>query len=132
MRTRKSRPLERRNRRVSGHDVASTQPKGINLQFKTLTTSRAGGGNASTITRNNQLTKHRIMVYRAKITNIVSWVERHYNTNIYHIVKDSKDKYIEVKDIAEADFIEMMNTTAENYNKAREAWSKRYSGRTSE
>lgn len=49
------------------------------------------------------------MVYRAKITKIQSWVEDHYNTNLYNLVKDAKDVYIEVGNEEEAILLEVIN-----------------------
>ena len=49
------------------------------------------------------------MVYRAKITKIQSWVENHYNTNLYNLVKDAKDVYIEVGNEEEAILLEVIN-----------------------
>lgn len=49
------------------------------------------------------------MVYRAKITKIQSWVEDHYNTNLYNLVKDAKDVYIEVGNEEEAYLLEVIN-----------------------
>lgn len=49
------------------------------------------------------------MVYRAKITKIQSWVEEHYNTNLYNLVKDAKDVYIEVGNEEEAILLEVIN-----------------------
>ena len=49
------------------------------------------------------------MVYRAKITKIQSWVENHYNTNLYNLVKDAKDVYIEVSNEEEAELLEVIN-----------------------
>lgn len=49
------------------------------------------------------------MVYRAKITKIQSWVEDHYNTNLYNLVKDAKDVYIEVDNEEEAILLEVIN-----------------------
>lgn len=50
------------------------------------------------------------MVYRAKITEIQSWVENHYNFNYYTIVRDAKDVYIEVKNENEAELLELINS----------------------
>lgn len=49
------------------------------------------------------------MKYRAKITSIQAWVEMHYNTNTYQVVKDATDKYIEVDTPEEADDLEELN-----------------------
>lgn len=49
------------------------------------------------------------MVYRAKITKIQAWVEDHYNTNLYNLVKDAKDVYIEVGNEEEAYLLEVIN-----------------------
>ena len=50
------------------------------------------------------------MVYRAKITEIQSWVENNYNLNCYTIVRDAKDVYIEVKNENEAELLELINS----------------------
>lgn len=50
------------------------------------------------------------MVYRAKITEIQSWVENHYNLKCYTIVRDAKDVYIEVKNENEAELLELINS----------------------
>lgn len=49
------------------------------------------------------------MKYRAKITAIQTWVENNYNTCSHHIVKDEKDKYIEVDSEEEAEALETLN-----------------------
>ena len=46
------------------------------------------------------------MVYRAKCTKIISFIESHYNNTI---VSDKKDKYVEVNTLDEAELIEEMN-----------------------
>lgn len=51
------------------------------------------------------------MMYRAKITQIQAWIENHYNTNVYSLVKDAKDVYIEVRNEDEAEYLEQMNRT---------------------
>lgn len=53
------------------------------------------------------------MKYRAKCTKIVSFVEDNYNVNVYHIVRDASDKYIEVDTMEEADIIEELNRIEE-------------------
>lgn len=53
------------------------------------------------------------MKYRAKCTKIVSFIEDNYNCNVYHIVRDAKDKYIEVDTLEEADIIEELNRLQE-------------------
>lgn len=53
------------------------------------------------------------MVYRAKITKIQSWVEKHYNMNNYRMVRDAKDVYIEVGDENEAELLECINRKEE-------------------
>lgn len=50
------------------------------------------------------------MVYKAKITNIQSWVEDHYNINANTILRDAKDVYIEVNDEDEAELLESINS----------------------
>ena len=49
------------------------------------------------------------MVYRAKITRILSTIETLYNLNKYTIVTDNKDSYIEVDNEDEAELIERLN-----------------------
>lgn len=49
------------------------------------------------------------MYYRAKITKIQSWIENHYSTTAYSIVRDANDVYIEVKNEDEAELIEEIN-----------------------
>lgn len=51
------------------------------------------------------------MVYRAKITKIVSYIDTVYSLNRYNRVKDSKDIYIEVPTENEAELIELINET---------------------
>lgn len=58
------------------------------------------------------------MVYRARITKILSAIEERYNFNKFNVVQDKYDYYIEVKDPDEADLIEEMNTAMFNYNVA--------------
>ncbi len=49
------------------------------------------------------------MVYRAKITRILSTIESYYNLKKHSIVRDEKDAYIEVDTEEEADLIERLN-----------------------
>lgn len=55
----------------------------------------------------------KIMMYRAKITKIQSWVESNYNTNAYAFVRDQKDVYIEVSTEDEAELLEAINNAEE-------------------
>lgn len=55
----------------------------------------------------------KIMMYRAKITKIQSWVENHYNLNAYATFHDQKDFYIEVSSEDEADLLEAINKSEE-------------------
>lgn len=59
------------------------------------------------------------MKYRAKITGIEGEIENLYNTNMYNIVKDKKDRYIEVDDIDEAEHIEKMQKAAAHYRELK-------------
>lgn len=54
------------------------------------------------------------MVYRAKITSIISWIDRNFNLNKYNRVKDLRDIYIEVNDKDMADDIESLNKLCQN------------------
>lgn len=51
------------------------------------------------------------MVYRAKITQIVSYIDTVYSLNKYDRVKDCQDIYIEVPTEEEAKQIELINET---------------------
>lgn len=51
------------------------------------------------------------MVYRAKITQIVSYIDTVYSLNKYNRVKDCQDIYIEVPTEEEAEQIELINET---------------------
>lgn len=51
------------------------------------------------------------MVYRAKITQIVSYIDTVYSLNRYNRVKGCQDIYIEVPTEAEAEQIELINET---------------------
>lgn len=51
------------------------------------------------------------MVYRAKITQIVSYIDTIYSLNKYDRVKDFQDVYIEVPTEEEAKQIELINET---------------------
>lgn len=51
------------------------------------------------------------MVYRAKITKIVSYIDTVYSLNKYDRVKDCQDIYIEVPTEEEARQIELINET---------------------
>lgn len=51
------------------------------------------------------------MVYRAKITQIVSYIDTVYSLNKYDRVKDCQDVYIEVPTEEEAEQIELINET---------------------
>lgn len=66
------------------------------------------------------------MVYRAKITHIQSWIENHYNTIRYHLVKDAKDVYIEVDDENEAEHLELINKKQEELLKLKYEWYEKY------
>ena len=66
------------------------------------------------------------MVYRAKITRIQSWVENHYNTNAYTIVRDAKDVFIEVKDENEAELLESINRKQEELLLLKAQWYDKY------
>lgn len=56
------------------------------------------------------------MKYRARITRIFSFVETHYDLTKYNIVRDSKDVYLEVDDVNEADLLEDLNTLEKKSN----------------
>ena len=49
------------------------------------------------------------MVYRAKITSIVSFIESNLNLNRFPIMKDLKDIYVEVESEELAECIEKLN-----------------------
>lgn len=66
------------------------------------------------------------MVYRAKITKIQAWVEDHYNTNTYNIVRDEKDVYIEVKNEDEAEQLESINRAQEKLLALKAQWYEKY------
>ena len=66
------------------------------------------------------------MVYRAKITKIQSWVEQHYNINLYHLVRDAKDVYIEVDDEDEAELLESINKKQEEMLSLKAQWYEKY------
>ena len=66
------------------------------------------------------------MVYRAKITKIQSWVEEHYNINLYHLVRDAKDVYIEVDDEDEAELLESINKKQEQMLSLKAQWYEKY------
>lgn len=62
------------------------------------------------------------MVYRAKITKIEAWVEKHYNFNAYTIVRDVRDVYIEVNDPDEADLLERINSAQDKLQELKFQW----------
>ena len=66
------------------------------------------------------------MVYRAKITKIQGWVEHHYNTNAYLMVRDAKDVYIEVEDEDEAELLEHLNGKREELLLLAAQWYEKY------
>lgn len=66
------------------------------------------------------------MVYRAKITKILNWVEDHYNIDAYTMVRDAKDVYIEVKDEDEAELLESINRKQEEQLKLKSQWYETY------
>lgn len=66
------------------------------------------------------------MVYRAKITKIQAWVENHYNTNAYTMVRDAKDVYIEVDDEDEAELLESINGKQVELLSLAAQWHKKY------
>ena len=51
------------------------------------------------------------MVYRAKITEIQTWVEEHFYNYKNRVVRDAKDVYIEVDSEQTADLLEQLNYT---------------------
>ena len=51
------------------------------------------------------------MVYRAKITKIQTWVEKHFYNYKNRVVRDAKDVYIEVDSEQTADLLEKLNDT---------------------
>lgn len=71
------------------------------------------------------------MIYRAKITGIEAEIENLYNTNRYNIVKDEKDRYIEVEDIDEAEHIEKMQKAAAHYRELKYQLIAKYNRRQS-
>lgn len=62
------------------------------------------------------------MKYRAKITQIQSWVENHYNTINHNLVRDVKDTYIEVDNEEEAEYLECMNAQQAKLIKMQIDW----------
>lgn len=66
------------------------------------------------------------MVYRAKITKIQAWVEDNYNTNVYTIVHDVRNVYIEVNDPDEADLLEAVNLAQEKLQELKMQWYEKY------
>lgn len=70
------------------------------------------------------------MVYRAKITKIRAWIENHYNTCAFHIVKDMQDAYIELPNEDEAELIEELNRLQTKKEELTKYWYKRYGIRT--
>lgn len=66
------------------------------------------------------------MVYRAKITKIQSWIDDHYNINVYTKVRDAKDVYIEVKDEDEAELLESINRKQEELLLLKAQWYENY------
>lgn len=56
------------------------------------------------------------MVYRAKITKIVAYIDTVYSLNCYDRVKDCQDIYIEVPTEEEAEQIELINDTQVRLN----------------
>lgn len=51
------------------------------------------------------------MVYRAKITKIVAYIDTVYSLNCYNRIRDCQDIYIEVPTEEEAEQIELINDT---------------------
>ena len=56
------------------------------------------------------------MVYRAKITSIVSFIESDLNLNRFPIMKDLKDIYVEVENEELAECIEKLNKIVNETN----------------
>lgn len=56
------------------------------------------------------------MVYRAKITQIQSYIDTVYSLNQFNRVKDCQDVYIEVPSEEEAEQIELINETQVKLN----------------
>lgn len=56
------------------------------------------------------------MVYRAKITQIQSYIDSIYSLNVFNRVRDCQDVYIEVPSEDEAEQIELINETQVKLN----------------
>lgn len=54
------------------------------------------------------------MMYRAKVTNILSEIKEHPEWKKYNLVKDKYDTWIEVPDEKQADYLEAQNTQVWN------------------
>ena len=66
------------------------------------------------------------MVYRAKVTKIMSWVGSNYNMNAYTFVHDKTDWYIEVEDEDEAELLESINRKQEELLSLKAQWYEKY------
>lgn len=66
------------------------------------------------------------MVYRAKVTKILSWVESHYYLRDYPLVLDDSNVYLEVNSQEEAEFVEAINKKQEELISLMEEWRKRF------
>lgn len=62
------------------------------------------------------------MVYRAKITRIVTWVEDNYNFIVHNVVRDAKDVYIELNNPDEAELLELINRKQEELLELKVKW----------
>lgn len=58
------------------------------------------------------------MVYRATISNIQAYIENYYNIDMYQVVTDASNKYMEFKDAEEASLVEAINRAQSRLNKA--------------
>lgn len=66
------------------------------------------------------------MVYRAKVTKILSWIEKHYYLRDYPLICDEEKVWIEVNDPDEAYHLECMNELQEQINLMESQWREKF------
>lgn len=62
------------------------------------------------------------MVYRAKVTHVLEWIEQYYPKGDNTYVRDAKDIYLELPDCHAAEMLEAVETQAKITHEMQELW----------
>lgn len=62
------------------------------------------------------------MVYRAKVTHVLEWIEQYYPQGDNTYVRDAKDIYLELQDRDAAERLEAVETQAKITHEMQELW----------